>query len=758
MKRWITNLGLIQIFCSLLIVILTMSASTYAIYRKSISGIYEKVTQNNHLAVQSIVQAYDNSFRTIDSIIHSIQTLAPYDNLVAVDNRSLDMVKVQTVVENLAALVSSVEYIEDVVVFYDFSDLAITSKGTSSLPFLFDHKYRHDSYNANYWRSFALTKHPFKLFPADRFQIFSDANQQSKSAELLIAFSGNKVEISSKRIMVIIDMSTLLKHVNQQPTIPGSSLIVLDQEQNVVYSTEPQMNLMGILSDVYFNADNEASVTRENYKYRFYRSSYNDFIYIDKVPYQFQNIDSVSAANRMIMLSTIICAVLLAAALSFYLQRPVKRILRQLGVSHALGNDFRHILDGIVRLQQENGAYQEKLGAVDKVARRSAFLQAVDNGVPAEKHDRALHLYFDEFYRYKLFALVRLQLYEHASEELSRRTSQQITEALQARFDAAVRDAAVFYDKNAMWIVWVGMNEPRERESLLKRLKPMIASLEKEELQAHLLRASVSECYDAEAVFLPRAYQDAVNGMKYRSNDRAQKVHDALELGGGGMAPFQWESAERLSHYVADGKWDQAKTAIAEMMQRSGASQTSLHELAHIARTIFYAILRQAVRVSGKSKELQELEIDVMRQIENAYNDRVMEQALFDALEAIAKQSAKQSVRSGKPDPAYILRYIEQHHSQDLNLDQLAETMGISPKYFSHYFKKTFGVNFIEHLNMVRLSHSKKLLKETALTVVEISEKIGYLNYSTFTNTFKKYFGITPSEYRRQTADSSSEE
>jgi YesN/AraC family two-component response regulator len=87
---------------------------------------------------------------------------------------------------------------------------------------------------------------------------------------------------------------------------------------------------------------------------------------------------------------------------------------------------------------------------------------------------------------------------------------------------------------------------------------------------------------------------------------------------------------------------------------------------------------------------------------------------------------------------------------ENLYLDHIAEIVETSPKYFSSYFKKTFGVNYVEYLNKVRLSHAKELLKDRSLTIGEIGEKTGYLNSSTFTTTFKKYYGISPSEYRKQ--------
>ena len=105
--------------------------------------------------------------------------------------------------------------------------------------------------------------------------------------------------------------------------------------------------------------------------------------------------------------------------------------------------------------------------------------------------------------------------------------------------------------------------------------------------------------------------------------------------------------------------------------------------------------------------------------------------------------------QKSKLNPTSIATYIELNYMKNLHLDHMAERLETSPKYFSSYFKKTFDINFVEYLNRVRLSHAKELLKKTELSVAEIGEKTGYLNSSTFTSTFKKYHGISPSDYRK---------
>lgn len=97
-----------------------------------------------------------------------------------------------------------------------------------------------------------------------------------------------------------------------------------------------------------------------------------------------------------------------------------------------------------------------------------------------------------------------------------------------------------------------------------------------------------------------------------------------------------------------------------------------------------------------------------------------------------------------------ILKYINENFSKDISLQGISTTFTINPSYISQLFKKEMGITFTEYLTKLRISHAGDLLKTTDLTVGEISEKAGYIDYFYFTRTFKKVVGKTPSQYRSQ--------
>lgn len=98
---------------------------------------------------------------------------------------------------------------------------------------------------------------------------------------------------------------------------------------------------------------------------------------------------------------------------------------------------------------------------------------------------------------------------------------------------------------------------------------------------------------------------------------------------------------------------------------------------------------------------------------------------------------------------AVIIRYLQEHLSEEVSLNILADEFHLSSQYISQLFKNEIGVNFLAYLTSIRMEKAKKLLISTSLSIGEISEKCGYGDYRVFTKAFKKAEGSTPSQYRR---------
>lgn len=86
--------------------------------------------------------------------------------------------------------------------------------------------------------------------------------------------------------------------------------------------------------------------------------------------------------------------------------------------------------------------------------------------------------------------------------------------------------------------------------------------------------------------------------------------------------------------------------------------------------------------------------------------------------------------------------------NEDFNLDIAASMLYISPNYLRQMFKKVTGETFIEYLTNQRMKKAAELLRDNSLKISDITEQVGYSSQSYFTKCFKKYYNVTPTEYR----------
>jgi YesN/AraC family two-component response regulator len=96
-----------------------------------------------------------------------------------------------------------------------------------------------------------------------------------------------------------------------------------------------------------------------------------------------------------------------------------------------------------------------------------------------------------------------------------------------------------------------------------------------------------------------------------------------------------------------------------------------------------------------------------------------------------------------------ILEYIQEHYSERISLETVAEKFNYSPVYISSIFKRYAGINYKYYLDNIRVIEAAELLTASDMTVTEISRACGFENIRTFNNVFKKITNETPMRIKK---------
>lgn len=115
----------------------------------------------------------------------------------------------------------------------------------------------------------------------------------------------------------------------------------------------------------------------------------------------------------------------------------------------------------------------------------------------------------------------------------------------------------------------------------------------------------------------------------------------------------------------------------------------------------------------------------------------------------IEKHQSKNNLTINTTDKIkLVLNYINDHYSEDISINTLADLCQYSEYHFMRFFKKHIGLTCIQYINNLRLEKSSLLLTSTNNAIMDISLEVGFDNLSYFNKLFKRKYNLTPKKFR----------
>lgn len=172
-----------------------------------------------------------------------------------------------------------------------------------------------------------------------------------------------------------------------------------------------------------------------------------------------------------------------------------------------------------------------------------------------------------------------------------------------------------------------------------------------------------------------------------------------------------------------------------------------------------YPYVREALRLGaidyllkGLYRE-EELGSALVKAIDKLDASPLRQSALAGSAEAgtgaaEAASSSPEGERELRYEVAQAIALAGERLHENISAVDIAEAVGLSPKYFGSLFRKQTGEVFQDYVKRVRMEKAALLLRTTGLKVYEVADRVGYPNYRYFTEVFSKHFGKTPREVK----------
>ena len=206
------------------------------------------------------------------------------------------------------------------------------------------------------------------------------------------------------------------------------------------------------------------------------------------------------------------------------------------------------------------------------------------------------------------------------------------------------------------------------------------------------------------------------------------------------------EMEQRLSFFILNRNYRQSYTYANEqsaLLQKYYGEETK--EMYAAIERMLFAVLRQLLT------QLDFIEGDAaVRQLYGIFtaDNKNVNQMLNNGIEFFEELVEQKPFISGN---VQIVRktkaYLEEHYNEDLNLQLLADVLGVSAGYLSKSFKAQTGSSFTEYLTDVRIDAAKQMIRETEQSISDISYAVGFSDPGYFSKCFRKRENLSPSEF-----------
>ena len=121
---------------------------------------------------------------------------------------------------------------------------------------------------------------------------------------------------------------------------------------------------------------------------------------------------------------------------------------------------------------------------------------------------------------------------------------------------------------------------------------------------------------------------------------------------------------------------------------------------------------------------------------------------LIDFTERVAKSKIPSSISK---EIFACIQYIRTHTHECITVSDVANHIVKSQAYVADKFKREMNITIGKYIMHCKLEEAKSMLTYSNKSIAEISSYLGFSSQSYFQNVFKKYVGITPAKYRKQT-------
>ncbi|UKS28540.1 AraC family transcriptional regulator [Paenibacillus sp. HWE-109] len=707
----------------LCIVLLLASLMIYSI-SVSKQNVRAEIVKYNTLTLENTRDSYEKHLDQIKKQMYLFFFSEEVQKLQKTPNFS----NFPLIVRDISTWVINPYLFIDNIVLYSKQGELVLEKGTSTnATAMFNVFYTSSEYPLDFWRKQFTENYTSRIFPAAHMKnaVFHDPPQML--GEFIPIILKNK-DNQDFYMVVFLDANKMYKAFHQ--SIYNDFIIYNDLGQTI-FKTEGQDPYISF-DDLQKYGSNEFI---RNEKYHFIMTGAGTgYKYVYRVP--LERIVSQSRLNItliVIMAAAIALSILFSFLFAARINNPLKKVIESI----------RHMNDNMPYRTniKEFNIISDEIHGNQMMRKQMSFINHLKT---IRNHERdTIDLDFTD----KPFVFVLFQIQQYKSDSSMQASIQKWLYYMKTFIDSKLKptfaDSLTFQIERDQILSLVFTEQMTELNELLDQMKFVFDH----DREYGIVTITITSIYSA-SIQLTTAYeevQELVGERLLINETQIIRKRAAIQMAVG----FTPDQDKEFEVNLKEGNTAQLIALMERLFARWHTKELTAAVMIRFAESMIGKIQNAISPIYLDAARLELILAKAEDRIQQCSTIQELEQLLLEWVTQTSE--AVQGKKEEKyPVASFVIDYINDHLSDEIYLDALAEKLKMSSGYLSSYFKGKTGKNIVDYINETRIAKATTLLADNRIKIHDAAKAVGYQNMTSFNRMFKKYTGVTPSEYRKR--------
>jgi len=647
--------------------------------------------------------------------------------------------------------------IDSVAIYNKAANFVISTTGLYDSDTYFNSIYPYQNYSLSYWANFHTSQSATKILAPTN--IINNYTSESLSIVPLV-FQPYGRSSHSSIIIFNININTLFANFEIYKLTKNTKVYMTDNNTGNIYSSG---NFAQPITDFSYNSLQfvdqspqtiSKAVSIDGHKYLMIQSNKRSnvwgYIYFVTVPYSDINNEasSILLMSCLILLGLFILLVMFTFWGSKALYKPwvklshtVKSINPMTDTENSVAQIEDYVTSVFFDLKERNLSLNKNLQVTLPLSQEKYLIDILNENITEDASEDILH---SLSFKYDYFSAVSINCAinpDFLVEENLSLSSLVLQKKVYKVISDIFAESFITYEfSGSNHILYLLLNVENDllMDEILKTLEYIktVIKYDEKNLDITFGIGNIYKGIDG----LKLTHQESITSISKSLSSRSIQFSVSKNTG----YVFSINSENILVNYISAGLTDKSKDFLNNIFDEI-ASESLINRrqiYSDIMHTFKKAIQQKNIHSTASSLST----LNELIKTERNLPDAEIKSLLFELVDLISEYM---HFDSKKVDIAEIIEYLNDHYSDNIFLDELAEKYNTTSKYLSKRIKQHLGIPFKDYMMQLKIDKAKELLTTTDTPISEIFSIVGFQNRSAFFRAFKLKTDMSPSEYKK---------